>query len=264
MVHSPLQVSHCSLLNDASSVPMCIFLWLPTLPTVHLPTVTMSPRVIYFLILVAIIRYGEGGVIDEDSQHYHYIQYQSKAHKWKEDIRKFVKVSKSFIACVYSRVSHSLAVSIINYLPSCTPLYLTENRGNKTNRRFQRESKCRRRDHPRKIRTDHSQWSIMDTNCNRTCMPSRLSGMWLQLHRLQYIVISREYATLHLAASVGPSVRPVVRPSVRPSVTLLNCERFSHYCSCPTIRDWIAMYPALFPLKCDRLICIYFFSHFPL
>ena len=36
-----------------------------------------------------------------------------------------------------------------------------------------------------------------------------------------------------------------VGPSVRPSVTLLNCERFFHYCSCPTIRDCPAVYPAL-------------------
>ena len=34
--------------------------------------------------------------------------------------------------------------------------------------------------------------------------------------------------------------------SVRPSVTFLNSKRFSQYCSCPTIRDWIAVYPALF------------------
>ena len=39
--------------------------------------------------------------------------------------------------------------------------------------------------------------------------------------------------------------RSVVR-SVAPSVTFLNCERFSHYCSCPSVRDWIAMYPVLF------------------
>ena len=37
-----------------------------------------------------------------------------------------------------------------------------------------------------------------------------------------------------------------VGPSVRPSVTFLNCERFSHYSSCPTVRDCIAVYPALF------------------
>ena len=29
------------------------------------------------------------------------------------------------------------------------------------------------------------------------------------------------------------------------SVTLLNSERFSHYCPCPTVRDWFAVYPAL-------------------
>ena len=44
--------------------------------------------------------------------------------------------------------------------------------------------------------------------------------------------------TLHLAVSVGRSVRP--------SVTFLNFELFSHYCSCPAVHDWIAVYPALF------------------
>ena len=34
--------------------------------------------------------------------------------------------------------------------------------------------------------------------------------------------------------------------SVGPSVTFLNCERFSHYRSCQTVRDCIAVYPALF------------------
>ena len=42
--------------------------------------------------------------------------------------------------------------------------------------------------------------------------------------------------------SVGRSVGP----SVGPSVTFLNSERVLHYCSCPTVRDWIAVYPALF------------------
>ena len=36
---------------------------------------------------------------------------------------------------------------------------------------------------------------------------------------------------------------------VRPSVTFLNSEQFSHYCSCPTVRDWIAVYPALLTIK---------------
>ena len=48
------------------------------------------------------------------------------------------------------------------------------------------------------------------------------------------IIFSRGHATLHLAVLVGPSV------------TFLNCERFLHYRSCPTVRDWIAVYPALF------------------
>ena len=45
-------------------------------------------------------------------------------------------------------------------------------------------------------------------------------------------------ATLHLAVSVGRSVSP--------SVTFLNCDWFMHYCSCLIVRDWIAVYPALF------------------
>ena len=42
---------------------------------------------------------------------------------------------------------------------------------------------------------------------------------------------------------VGRSVGRSIRPSVPPSVTFLNSE---HYGSCPTVRDWIAVYPALF------------------
>ena len=56
---------------------------------------------------------------------------------------------------------------------------------------------------------------------------------------------SRGHATLHLAVSVGPSVGP----SIRLSITFLNCERFLHYCSCPTVRDCLAVYPAL--LSCN-------------
>ena len=37
-----------------------------------------------------------------------------------------------------------------------------------------------------------------------------------------------------------------VGPSVRPSVPFLNSEWFLHYCSCLTVRYWIAMYLALF------------------
>ena len=69
------------------------------------------------------------------------------------------------------------------------------------------------------------------------------------------------------------------------SVTFLNSERFLTYCSCPTVRDWIAVHPALFVLmttlflfvhcvlrtinitlheSCDPAICLYrhFLSHF--
>merc|ERR1712142_212993 len=49
-----------------------------------------------------------------------------------------------------------------------------------------------------------------------------------------------------------------VGPSVRRSVTFLNCERFWLYCSCPTVRDWIAVYPALF--LCDSQSFAFFFQ----
>ena len=45
-------------------------------------------------------------------------------------------------------------------------------------------------------------------------------------------------ADTELAVSVGRSVR---RYEI-----LLNCERFLHYRSCPTVRDWIAVYLASF------------------
>ena len=51
-------------------------------------------------------------------------------------------------------------------------------------------------------------------------------------------IFSRGHATLELAVSV--------RRYVGRSEILLNCERFSHYSSCPTVRDCIAVYPALF------------------
>ena len=37
-----------------------------------------------------------------------------------------------------------------------------------------------------------------------------------------------------------------VPPSVPPSKIFMNCERCMQYCSCPTVHDWIAVYPALF------------------
>ena len=51
-------------------------------------------------------------------------------------------------------------------------------------------------------------------------------------------VFSRGHASLHLAVSVSPSVGRLV--------TFLNSQWFLHYCSCPTVSDWIAVYPALF------------------
>ena len=85
-----------------------------------------------------------------------------------------------------------------------------------------------------------------------------------EIIHLRY-VFSRGHATLHLAVSVGMSVGP----SVGRSVTFLNSERFSHYCSCPTVRDSIAVYPALFhpsslpisvelPLRGNFLFCLPF------
>ena len=51
-------------------------------------------------------------------------------------------------------------------------------------------------------------------------------------------LFSRGHATPELAVSVGRSVGRSVRFLIR--------EWFSHYRSCPTVRDWIAVYPALF------------------
>ena len=51
--------------------------------------------------------------------------------------------------------------------------------------------------------------------------------------------------------SVGRSVRR----SVHQSVTFLNSGRFLHYCSCPTVRDWISVYPALF-LSLFPVLCL--------
>ena len=65
----------------------------------------------------------------------------------------------------------------------------------------------------------------------------------------EQFLLSRGHATLHLAVSVGPSVGRSVSPSIRPSVTFLNSDQFLQYCSCPTVRDWIAVYLALFPSK---------------
>ena len=49
-----------------------------------------------------------------------------------------------------------------------------------------------------------------------------------------------------VADTVGRLVGWYVGMSVHPSVKFFISEQFLHYCSCPTIRDWIAMYPALF------------------
>ena len=53
-------------------------------------------------------------------------------------------------------------------------------------------------------------------------------------------------ADTRLYTLVCRSVHPSVGPSVRRSITFLNYEWLSHYCSCPTVFDWIAVYPALF------------------
>ena len=76
------------------------------------------------------------------------------------------------------------------------------------------------------------------------------SILWIisPLMTLFFLVADMRLYTLP-CRSVGRYVGPSVRRSVRPSVTFLNSGRFSHYCSCPTVRDWIAVYPALFLFK---------------
>ena len=86
------------------------------------------------------------------------------------------------------------------------------------------------------------QFSEIDCVCLRDVLIQCQSPQ--QRHPLFFITFrfSRVHATLHLGLSVGPSVRRYVGRSV----TFLNSDRFSHYCSCPTVRDWIAVYPASF------------------
>ena len=66
---------------------------------------------------------------------------------------------------------------------------------------------------------------------------------------------SRGHATLHLAASVGRSVGQYVGQSV----TILNSGRFFHYCSCPTVRDCLAVYLALLNIcwPCQPCLLMY-------
>ena len=80
----------------------------------------------------------------------------------------------------------------------------------------------------------------------RTCW--RLFILFHPLCQKRYVQIQR---CTFLVADTRLYTSPCrsVGPSVGPSVRFLNSERFSHYCSCPTVRDWIAVYPALFFLR---------------
>ena len=60
-------------------------------------------------------------------------------------------------------------------------------------------------------------------------------------------VFSHGHATVHLAVSFSSSISQ--------SELFLNCERFLHYCPCPTIRDCLAVYPALLPLVNSITMC---------
>ena len=42
----------------------------------------------------------------------------------------------------------------------------------------------------------------------------------------------------------------------------MNCGRFLHYCSCPTIRDWIAVYPAFYVKSTGSLFLLLPLLHF--
>ena len=67
-----------------------------------------------------------------------------------------------------------------------------------------------------------------------------------------WVIIAENVSSPYLVADTRLYTLPCrlvgrsVHPSVRPSATFLNSERFLQYCSCPTVRDWIAVYPALF------------------
>ena len=61
---------------------------------------------------------------------------------------------------------------------------------------------------------------------------------WLELRFLVMDTQLYSLPCLSLGRSVGPSI-----PSL---VTFFNSERFLHHYSCPTNRDWSAVYPAVF------------------
>ena len=64
--------------------------------------------------------------------------------------------------------------------------------------------------------------------------------VFLSMYHVFLRIISRGHGTQELAVSVGKLVTFLIR------------ELFSHYHSCPTVRDWIATYPALFIMFVGR------------
>ena len=66
---------------------------------------------------------------------------------------------------------------------------------------------------------------------------------------LSYLVADTRLYTLPCR-----SVRRSIRRSVGPSVRHIFESRFSHYCSRPTVRNWIAVYQALFSISASFLM----------
>ena len=88
---------------------------------------------------------------------------------------------------------------------------------------------------PPVFRLPYSEHDFSQTNLSSTKI------MWMGLSFRYWIgegflVTDKRLYTLRCRA---------VPPSVPPSKIFMNCERFMQYCSCPTVRDWIAVYPAL-------------------
>ena len=76
-----------------------------------------------------------------------------------------------------------------------------------------------------------------------TSQQTRIYSRWKDF--FVKIVDNKLYFIFSLFSSLGHATLHL-DPSVCQSVSILNYERVSHYCSCPSHCDWIAMYPVFF------------------
>ena len=104
-----------------------------------------------------------------------------------------------------------------------------------------------------KIRPISNTWFL--ASVSKSLTESDNSAGWPGImKRCQFLVVDTRLYTLP---------RWLIHRSIAP-VNILNCKRFSHYCSCPSIRDWIAVCPALFlnflSYRLWKCLCIFLSS----